>query len=212
MTDVKICGIRKPEHLETSYKHGARYAGFVFFDKSPRFIEPELARILSRSAPTGLKIVGLFVDPDDALLERVLSAVPIDIVQLHGKEPPVRVQEIRSRTLLPVMKAIPVATEHDLLSVTPYEQVADWLLFDAKAPPTSSIPGGNGVSFDWNLLQGKRFHKPWMLSGGLHSENIKEALSILHPDAVDVSSGVESSPGEKDSLKIAEFLQAARNV
>lgn len=211
MTDVKICGIRKPEHLETGYKHGARYAGFVFFDKSPRFIEPELARILSRSAPTGLKLVGLFVDPDDATLERVLSAVPLDMVQLHGKEPPVRVQEIHSRTLLPVMKAIPVATAADLSSIASYEAVADWLLFDAKAPPTSSIPGGNGVSFDWTLLKGQSFRKPWMLSGGLHSGNVGDALSVLQPDAVDVSSGVESSPGEKDSLKIAEFLQAARN-
>lgn len=212
MTDVKICGIRKPDHLDLCHKHGARYAGFVFFEKSPRFIDPELARILSRSAPTGLKLVGLFVNPDDTFLERVLSAVPLDMVQLHGSEPPVRVQDIRSRTLLPVMKALPVATGNDLLAVPAYEAVADWLLFDAKAPATSSLPGGNGVSFDWSLLKGRRFHKPWMLSGGLHSGNVGDALSMLTPQAFDVSSGVESAPGEKDPLKIAEFLQTVHNL
>ncbi|HOO52207.1 MAG TPA: phosphoribosylanthranilate isomerase [Alphaproteobacteria bacterium] len=215
MTDVKICGIRHQNHLDCAAKSGARYIGLVFYPNSPRFIDPEMARILARSAPTGVRLVGLFVNPDNAFLDKVLSSVPLDMVQLHGSEPPVRVMEIKSTHTLPVIKAIPVAKDKDLQDVDEYSQVADWLLFDAKVTRTndsfsSPLPGGNGVSFDWTILKNRRFSRPWMLSGGLHKGNVGDALSILNPDAVDVSSGVEASVGEKDSSKISEFIQIVR--
>ncbi len=209
MTDVKICGIKEKNHLDIAAQAGARFIGLVFYPKSSRFIDPEMARLLSRSAPTGVRMVGLFVDPDDAWLSHVMGAVPLDMIQLHGAESPVRVQEIRSRYLLPVIKAIPVARPEDIDKTQDYEQVADWLLFDSKSPQ-GPISGGSGVSFDWKILEGKRFNRPWMLSGGLNPDNIGQALSCLHPDAVDISSGVESETGVKDPLRIIEFLKCVR--
>ncbi len=209
MTDVKICGIKEKNHLDVAAQAGARFIGLVFYPKSPRFIDPEMARLLSRSAPTGVRMVGLFVDPDDAWLSHVLGAVPLDMIQLHGGESPVRVQEIRAHHHVPIIKAIPVARPEDLEKTQEYEQVADWLLFDSKSQK-SSVSGGSGISFDWKILEGKRFKRPWMLSGGLNSENIGEALSFLHPDAVDVSSGVESEVGVKDPSRIIEFLKQVR--
>ncbi|MDD3020322.1 MAG: phosphoribosylanthranilate isomerase [Alphaproteobacteria bacterium] len=209
MTDVKICGIKEKNHLDIAAQAGARFIGLVFYPKSPRFIDPEMARLLSRSAPTGVRMVGLFVDPDDAWLSHVLGAVPLDMIQLHGGESPVRVQEIRAHHHVPIIKAIPVAQPEDLEKTQEYEQVADWLLFDSKSQK-SSVSGGSGISFDWKILEGKRFKRPWMLSGGLNSENIGEALSFLHPDAVDVSSGVESEVGVKDPSRMIEFLKQVR--
>ncbi|OIN87186.1 MAG: N-(5'-phosphoribosyl)anthranilate isomerase [Alphaproteobacteria bacterium CG1_02_46_17] len=209
MTDVKICGIKEKNHLDVAAQAGARFIGLVFYPKSPRFIDPEMARLLSRSAPTGVRMVGLFVDPDDAWLSHVLGAVPLDMIQLHGAESPVRVQEIRSIHHLPIIKAIPVARPEDLEKAQEYEQVADWLLFDSKSQK-SSVSGGSGISFDWKILEGKRFERPWMLSGGLHVGNVQNALSCLHPNAVDVSSGVESELGIKDPSRIIEFLKQVR--
>lgn len=208
MTDVKICGISDPTHLDCAAKGGARFIGLVFYPPSSRYIDPEQARILARTAPTGVRTVGLFVNPDNAKLDRTVSAVPIDMIQLHGHEDPVRIAEIKSMFHIPVIKALPVAQPADLDGIADYEQVSDWLLFDAKTPQF----GGSGQSFDWKILQNRKFARPWMLSGGLHAGNIKEALSTLSPDAVDVSSGVESAPGKKDCSKITEFLQAVRQA
>lgn len=210
MPDIKICGIKEAGALKTAIDSGARFIGLVFYPKSPRYVEPEQARILSRMTPTGVRTVGLFVNPDDSWLSHVLGAVPLDMIQLHGTESPVRVQEIKSRYHSPVIKAISIASAGDLADVDTYVQVVDWLLFDTKSP-ISDEHGGSGRTFDWNILKNKKFTKPWMLSGGLNAGNVGEALSILEPDAVDVSSGVESERGVKDPSKIAEFIQTVKN-
>lgn len=207
MTHIKICGIKTPDILSVIASAGARFAGFVFVKQSPRYIDPEAARILCRSSPTGLKNVGLFVNPDDENLLRICEQVPLDMLQLHGNESPARLQDIRSRTGLPIIKSFSISNADDLNFVDSYIPVIDWILFDAKAPASSNITGGNGVSFDWTILKDKKFKKPWMLSGGLTPENVSNALSILSPDAVDVSSGVESIRGVKDAKKIRDFCR-----
>lgn len=203
---VKICGVTTPDILSATAQSGARFVGFVFADGSPRALHPEQARLLARQIPTGLRSVGLFVDPDDATLDRVLSTVPLDMIQLHGTESIARVHAIQSRYRIPIIKAFALATPEDIAAIDPYLPVIDWVLCDAKSPPTSSLAGGNGVPFDWTLLKGKTFAKPWMLSGGLTPANVKDALSGLSPDAVDVSSGVESQRGVKDAQKIKDFV------
>ncbi|MCB1783032.1 MAG: phosphoribosylanthranilate isomerase [Alphaproteobacteria bacterium] len=209
MTQVKICGIKEAQALEAAVSGGARFVGFVFYPRSPRFIEKDSARELALRIPAGVRSVGLFVDPDDALLEDVLGVVGVDMVQLHGAETPERVAVIKERFGLQVMKALPVSSADDIQIAAQYEGVADWLLFDAKAPE-GAVPGGTGTSFDWGLLQGKSFGLPWMLSGGLTAENVGEALAALSPSAVDVSSGVEVSRGVKDPAKIRAFLAAVK--
>lgn len=210
MTNIKICGIKTPEILSVAASAGARFAGFVFVPQSPRYIHPEQARLLSRQLPTGLRSVGLFVDPSDEDLAHILGAVSLDFIQLHGNENPARVQAIKSRFNIPVIKAFAISAADDLDQVAAYIPVIDWILFDAKAPASSNIAGGNGVAFDWAILKDKNFAKPWMLSGGLTPENVADALSILSPDAVDVSSGVESSRGVKDAQKVRDFIAAAK--
>ena len=210
MIHVKICGITTPEILTHTAAKGARFAGLVCVPTSPRFIPPEQARILARQAPTGLCMVGLFADADDATLDKTLASAPFDFIQLHGSETPARVRSIKSRFHIPLIKAIPIATESDLIGIDDYYSVVDWILFDAKPPKNAVMTGGHGVSFDWTLLKNKTFDKPWMLSGGLTPENVAEALSILKPDAVDVSSGVERERGIKDADKITEFMAAVR--
>ena len=210
MTDVKICGITTPEMTSVATGAGARFVGFVFVPQSPRFIDCERARLLSRQLPTGVRSVGLFVNPDDETLSRVLGAVSLDMIQLHGEESPARIQEIKSRYHLPIIKAVSISGTDDVTKIDDYLTVIDWILFDAKAPENSNIAGGNGTPFDWTILKGRKFPKPWMLSGGLTPENTGDALSILSPDAVDVSSGVESSRGIKDADKIREFIQAVK--
>ncbi|HNQ91902.1 MAG TPA: phosphoribosylanthranilate isomerase [Alphaproteobacteria bacterium] len=211
MTDIKICGIKDAESLKKTIESGARFIGLVFYPDSSRYVEPEQARLLSRMAPTGVRMVGLFVNPDDSWLSHVLGIVPLDMIQLHGSEPTVRVAEIKSKYNLPIIKAIPLAKKEDLEKVDTYIQVADWLLFDTKSENTTDH-GGTGRTFDWAILKNRKFSKPWMLSGGLHAGNVAEALSTLQPDAVDVSSGVESERGVKDPLKIAEFIQTVKNL
>lgn len=211
MVDVKICGVKTPDILSVAADCGARFVGFVFVPRSPRFVEPEQARLLSRQIPTGLRSVGLFSDPDDETISRVTSVVSIDYIQLHGSESAARVAEIKSRSHLPVIKAFPVSSREDISSVSPYLPVIDWILFDAKRPADSDVTGGHGVAFDWTILKGQKFAKPWMLSGGLTPDNVAEALSILTPEAVDVSSGVEIRRGEKDAGKIHDFIAAVRN-
>lgn len=209
MTDVKICGLSTPETLAAAASGGARFVGFVFYPPSPRNVSFDVAYELARAVPTGVRSIGLFVDPDDEMLERIVTGIQLDMIQLHGDETPERVTEIKERFSMPVIKAIRVANKYDLEDVDAYEAVADWLLFDAK-PAGADLPGGTGESFDWNILKGRRFKKPWMLSGGLDVDSVAEALSILSPNAVDISSGVESSRGVKDPAKIQAFIQAAR--
>jgi phosphoribosylanthranilate isomerase len=185
----------------------------VFFPPSPRALTPDIARDLSRMLPTGVRAVGLFVDASDEQIGAVTGQVPLDMLQLHGDETPRRVAEIRGRFGMPVMKAIRVATAGDLEPLREFEAVADWILFDAKPPKNAtSLPGGTGIAFDWQLLQRVAVRKPWMLSGGLTAVNLAEAVSLTAARAVDVSSGVEDRPGIKSAGLIREFLAAAARL
>lgn len=208
---VKICGLSTPEGVIAAAEGGARFIGFIFYPPSRRDVAPELARALSAIAPAGVTRVGLFVDADDATLAAALAA-PLDLFQCHGRETPERVAEIKRRFGRPVMKAIAVSSETDLAGVQRYYGAADQLLFDAKPPKDSAVPGGNGLVFDWRLLAGRRWPLPWMLSGGLTPDNLGEAIRTTHAAAVDVSSGVEKGPGIKDPDKIAAFLARARSL
>jgi phosphoribosylanthranilate isomerase len=210
MTDVKICGISTPEAMTAAIDGGARFVGLVFYPKSPRAVSLEVAAYLASYVPHDVRIVGLFVDPTDELLRTTLDTVRLDMLQLHGTESPGRVAEIKTAFGVPVMKAISVASADDLQMVPGYEAAADWLLFDARAPADAAIPGGNGLPFDWTILKDFSASRPWMLAGGLTSENVSAALAVLEPDALDVSSGVESAPGIKDPAKIRAFLAAVQ--
>jgi len=209
MTQVKICGITNGAALDAATKSGARFAGLVFHAKSPRNIAPEKAAPLVGSASASITTVGLFVDPDDDTLRRVLSLVPLGMVQLHGNETPARVAAVKILTGLPVMKAIRIGTRDDMAGIDAYAAIADWLLFDAKV---DGAQGGTGCAFDWTILENFKTSKPWMLAGGLHADNVRAALAQLRPDAVDVSSGVESAPGVKDACKIAAFVESVRHA
>ncbi len=206
---VKICGLSQARHVKAARNGGARYVGFVFFPKSPRNITVAQARKLMLAVPEGICKVALTVDADDEFLTRVVGDLPVDMLQLHGCEPPARVAEIRATYGLPVMKAVGVAHEGDLPALMEYAQVADQLLVDARPPKTSELPGGNGLSFDWRLIANRRWPVPWMLAGGLSAGNVATAIRLTGAQQVDVSSGVETAPGVKDSDKIAAFLRAA---
>jgi len=206
---VKICGLRTAADLAAVAASGAAYAGFVFFAKSPRNLTIAEARALTLAAPPGLAKVALVVNADDATLDAITEAMPLDMLQLHGHESPDRVAEIRSRYGLPVMKAVGVADEGDLAAVFDYSLVADQLLIDAKPPKNADLPGGNGLSFDWRLVAQRRWLRPWMLAGGLTPENVAQAIRLTNARQVDVSSGVESAPGVKDPARIAAFVKAA---
>jgi len=208
--DAKICGLTSAEGIATAARHGARFVGFVFYPPSPRHLTTDQAARLAVLAPPGITKVGLFVDPDDDLLAATLAKVPLDLLQLHGKESPERVAQVKQRFGKPVMKSIAVAAESDLAAAPRYYGVADRLLFDAKPPRDAVAPGGNGLAFDWELLGGRRWPLPWMLSGGLTADNLGEAVRTTHATAVDVSSGVERAPGVKDPDKITAFLARAR--
>lgn len=208
-TRVKICGLRDQAMLDAAVAAGAHYVGLVFFAKSPRNVSIAQAAPLAQATPMGVAKVGLLVNPDNALLDAVLAEVPLDILQLHGKETPDRVAEIRTRYRLPVMKAVGVADASDLPALDDYAQVADMLLVDAKAPKTAELPGGNGLSFDWTLIANRRWPTPWMLAGGLTPDNVAEAIALTKAPQVDVSSGVEIAPGEKSAELIAAFVKAA---
>lgn len=209
MAQVKICGLREPVHVAAAVEAGARYLGFVFFPKSPRAVTPAQAAELASAVPPGIARVGLFVDPDDGLLRQVLAQVPLDVIQLHGHETPGRVLEIRTLTGLPVMKALGIAGSGDLPALTDYGLVADMLLVDAKPPVNADLPGGNGLSFDWRLLVGRRWLRPWLLAGGLTPVNVAEAIRLTGAQGVDVSSGVETAPGQKNAGLIRDFIAAA---
>jgi phosphoribosylanthranilate isomerase len=210
--DVKICGLRSQDTLAAACAGGARFVGFVFFPASPRFLDLEEASALARAATPGVTRVGLVVDATDGELERLIAAVPLDALQLHGAETTARVEEVRRRFRLPVIKAVAVGGERDLERARSYEPVADMLLFDARPPAGASRPGGNAQAFDWRLLRGRTWMKPWILAGGLNAGNVAEAVRLSGADAVDVSSGVEDAPGIKSSAKIRTFLQVARSL
>lgn len=206
---IKICGITTKEAHDASIGSGAEFTGFVFHSPSPRYIDPACAAPLVRGAPPGHTCVGLFVDPADSLIESVLAAVPLAMIQLHGAETPDMVAHIRRRFALPVIKAIRIATPADCAAISEFEPVADWLLFDARS---AKAPGGTGERFDWNILKNASPSRPWMLAGGLTPENVGEAVALLHPPALDVSSGVEDAPGIKNPDRIRAFIAAARHA
>jgi phosphoribosylanthranilate isomerase len=188
---------------------GAAYVGLVFFKKSPRNVTLAEAKALAAEVPVGVAKVALVVNADDAALDALTETVPLDILQLHGRETPQRVREIRSRYGLPVMKAVGVSDASDLDALDTYAQVVDQLLVDAKPPKNADLPGGNGLSFDWRLIAGRRWPVPWMLAGGLDAGNVAEAIALTGAKQVDVSTGVEFAPGVKDAAKIAAFCKAA---
>jgi len=207
---VKICGLTRPQDMEVVAAAGAAYAGLVFFAKSPRALAIPQARAIALAAPAGLARVGLFVDAEDPLIDAVLAEVPLDMLQLHGRETPERMAALRARHGLPLIKAVGVAGAEDLPKLTDYGRVADMLLVDAKPPRDAVLPGGNGLSFDWRLIAGRRWPVPWMLAGGLDAGNVRDAVALTGARQVDVSSGVESAPGVKDANKIAGFCAAAQ--
>lgn len=207
---VKICGLTRPEHLRAAVDAGAGYVGLVFFPKSPRNVSLEAAAALALEVPPGVAKVALVVNPDDALLDEITAQVPIDMLQLHGDESPERVAEIRARYGLPVMKAVGIAEAGDLNKLDAYMPVVDQILVDAKPPKGAEVPGGTGVPFDWRLIAGRHWAKPWMLAGGLTAQNVGLAVKLTGARQVDVSSGVERAPGVKDERLIAEFIAAAR--
>lgn len=207
---VKICGLRTPQDVAAAADAGAAYVGFVFFPKSPRHISIEQATALALEAPVGLCKVALTVNADDTMLDALTEAVPLDMLQLHGHESPERVAQVKARYGLPVMKAIGVASAEDLPQIDLYSQVADQLLIDAKPPKDADLPGGNGLAFDWRLLAGRKYwQRPWMLAGGLTPDNVAEAVRMTGARQVDVSSGVEALPGQKDPDLIARFTRSA---
>ncbi|MEX0340673.1 MAG: phosphoribosylanthranilate isomerase [Arenibacterium sp.] len=207
-TRVKFCGLTEPKDIDAAVAAGAAYVGFVFFPKSPRNLEPDAARELALSVPPGLAKVGLVVDADDATLARIMAAVPLDMLQLHGKETPERVAEIRQKYGVPVMKAVGVAGVDDLEAVDRYAKVADQLLIDAKPPKGGALPGGNGLAFDWRLITGRRWPVPWMLAGGLTADNVAQAVAMTGAQQVDVSSGIEDAPGRKSVAMMQAFAAA----
>ena len=209
-TRVKICGLRDAASLHAAVDAGAAYVGLVFFPQSPRNVSIEEATVLAHAVPPGVAKVALVVDADNTLLDQITAKVPLDILQLHGRETPERVAEIRARYGLPVMKAVGVADESDLAALDVYAQVADQLLVDAKPPKDAVLPGGNGLSFDWRLIAGRRWPVPWMLAGGLTPDTVGEAIALTGAAQVDVSSGVEAAPGVKDAALIAAFCAAAQ--
>ena len=209
-TRVKICGLRDVPMMQAAVDAGANYVGLVFFPKSPRNVTLEQAAIVAAEVPVGIAKVALVVNPDDAQLDALVDRVPLDILQLHGHETPDRVAQVRARYGLPVMKAVGVGSPDDLAQLDSYAQVADQLLVDTKPPKGGDRPGGNGATFDWGLIAGRRWLVPWMLAGGLTAENVAEAIKITGARQVDLSSAVESAPGIKDPVLMQEFCAAVR--
>ncbi|MBU2865380.1 phosphoribosylanthranilate isomerase [Pacificibacter marinus] len=209
-TRVKICGLKTPETVASAVEAGAQYLGFVFFEKSPRNVSVSVARDLALDVPVGVAKVALVVNATDAELDRLLGEVPIDMLQLHGSEDLERVKAIRVRYGLPVMKAVGVAVPRDIQALDAYGLVSDQVLVDAKAPKGAALPGGNGLSFDWQLISKRGWNAPWMLAGGLTPDNVVQAIQLTGAKQVDVSSGVESAPGVKDPVKIRAFIKAIR--
>ena len=209
---AKICGLSTPDTLGQAIRHGASHVGFVFFAKSPRNVLPDQAAALAALVPEGVARVGVFVDPDEAMLEHAISLGRLAAVQLHGKETPERAAAIGARYGVEVWKAVPVRTRADLAVAGRYAGAVDRILYDAKTPDTAALPGGMGMRFDWKLLDGFAHPLPWALSGGLDDRNVAEATAITGARLLDISSGVERAPGIKDVDKIAAFLQAVARL
>ena len=209
---VKICGLSTPPTLGAALDAGADMVGFVFFAKSPRNLDLATAADLGRRVEGRARKVALVVDAEDRQLAGIVSHLAPDLLQLHGHETPERVAAIKARFGLPVIKAIAIARAADLLAAKLYADVSDYLLFDAKAAPDAVAPGGNGLAFDWSLLSNLSIATPWLLSGGLNTSNVGEALSMTRAPGVDVSSGVESAPGVKQPEFITAFIAAARRA
>lgn len=209
---VKICGLTSPDAVDAAVRAGAAYGGLVFHPKSPRYVPLEKARVLADAMRGKLKIVALIVDMDDAGIEAVIAAVKPDLLQLHGSESARRVAYIRGKFGVPVIKALPVADVSDLAAAVEYESAADMLMFDARPPKGAAYPGGHGAAFDWKILSGRTFTKPWFLAGGLDPDNVSRAIALSGALAVDVSSGVESAPGVKDAVRIADFVNATKTL
>ena len=209
---AKICGIRTPEAVAAAMEGGAAYLGFMFFEKSPRNIAPDAAWRLAQAARGKAKVVAVMVDPDDAEVDRVAQTLKPDLIQLHGKETPARARAVASRSGAGIVKVIPVAESADLAAAADFEAVADHLMFETKPPKDAERPGGLGVGFDWTLLAGRRFQRPWFLAGGLDPWNLAGAVQQSGAPMADVSSGVERGPGLKDPALIAAFLDAAKRA
>lgn len=208
---VKICGLRTVPDVLAAAEAGAAYLGFVFFAKSPRNVTLEQAVALAVEVPVGVAKVALVVNADNEFLDALTATVPLDMLQLHGSEPPARVAEVKARYGLPVMKAIGIADASDLAQIDTYAAVADQLLIEAKPPKGADRPGGNGATFDWQLLANRKYWtKPWMLAGGLTLGNVAAAIATTGAQQVDLSSGVESAPGVKDPALIKAFVAAAQ--
>jgi len=207
---VKICGLSTRETLDVALEAGADMVGFVFFPPSPRHLSLETARDLGRQVKGRAVKVALTVDADDLTLANIVEALQPDLLQLHGKETVARLRDIKHRFGLPVMKAIAVETAADLASLPGYADVADRILFDARAPRHATRPGGLGAVFDWHVLEQLDLRLPFMVSGGLHAGNVAEAVRVTRAGGVDVSSGVERMPGIKDPEMIRAFIRAAR--
>jgi phosphoribosylanthranilate isomerase len=209
---TKICGLTDATAVEAAIEHGADMVGFVFYPPSPRNVSAEQAEILLNEVPSGIDRVGLFVDPETDFLDKILGKARLDLLQLHGDETPERCRAISVYFGLPIIKAIKVSTKADLKAAKDYEDAVDWLMFDARPPADGALPGGNGKAFDWTILKGAEFKRPWLLAGGLTPDNLSQAVQQSGARAVDVSSGVESAPGKKDPAKIRAFLDAARRL
>ena len=209
---VKICGIKDAAALDAARQAGADMLGFVFFPPSPRAVTAIQAGELARSYADGPKRVGLFVDPDDAMLAAILAEVPLDILQLQGEETPARAGEIRARFGKPVMKALGIGSKADLARLPEYADQVDYFLLDARPPPGSALTGGNAQAFDWALMKGEKPPRPWLLAGGLTPANVVQAITTSGAPGVDVSSGVERARGVKDPAAIAAFIAAAKSV
>ncbi|MGI9395298.1 MAG: phosphoribosylanthranilate isomerase [Boseongicola sp.] len=209
-TRVKICGLTTRETVSAAVKAGAAYVGFNFFPKSPRFLTIDAARLLALDIPEGIAKVALTVDADDALLDKITADLPLDMLQLHGTESVERVAAVKMRYGLPLMKAVGIADAPDVDAIHAYSAVSDQILVDAKPPNDAELPGGNGLTFDWRLIAGHRWSIPWMLAGGLTPDNVDEAVRLTGAKQVDVSSGVETTPGVKDAAAIRAFIEAAR--
>lgn len=209
---TKICGLSSPEAVRAALDGGAAFLGFMFFDRSPRNIAPDAAFRLAQPARGQARVVAVMVDPSDAEVDRVAAALQPDLVQLHGKETPARAHAIGQRTGAGIVKVLPVAEGADLAAAAPYEAVAEHLMFETKPPKDAERPGGLGVAFDWTLMAGRRFRRPWFLAGGLNPWNVAEAVQASGAPILDVSSGVERGPGLKDPALIAAFLDAAKRA
>lgn len=210
--EAKICGIKTMSALNAAIEGGAAYVGFVFFPQSPRHLNIDDAAALAAKVPQHVSIVAVVVDATQQEIAEIDARIRVDVVQLHGTESPEKVSSIRNYLNIHVMKALSIATKSDLEAVPRYAAVADMLLFDAKADGSATRPGGNALSFDWTLLMGRTIEKPWMVSGGLNAHNVGSAVRRSGARLVDVSSGVERAPGEKDPKLIREFLDAVKRL